>query len=964
MIYRNYFGAWGRDLSSADFACALAALGVLDRFSPTGDLENAKELLQVPEADLVRPVEWRLVRPFFRSTDLPQSLSARALADAWKQSTLKKQVRLEVDRSSRFNHVDSMAILPWIVSELSRPEVEARSVYLRVDRPSVTVGWSWPLRVGLLDDRESKELRSALEAASHDDWIRPLVRFIDVEASRTGCDVLLLPGNVRRSLALATALRKPPRADCAVVLGTTDGDAAHWHRMVEGLRASVLTSGVAVTRTGAGNIGDWFRALVRELSHNQPLDVALFAAAGTNGTRGSAPFIAMSRRLAEFSRISMQLRRKAKAMRQPGVRDVMVDIQPGSPAARTLDIGPGRHTLDRVAESMESSAAMGDSEIHPGGFIHEHETATGSVELDDRIEEAMTSAAPPPSVQEERFIQAQVLDLSDPAKPVRRERSLRAGANHQIVMRVGVQDAEWISSEAGTFFPVDELPQDQDEWELTAVLSVAQSDDDPQVTKFILPRFGNSREASFFLFVKEEWEKVEARIVVLHRNRVIQTAMLAAPVRSGDDTADGNDRITVEIEVVARTHFANLDGRERFRAALVMNKSDAGVERLLAISDDKVAKFTPGPPMADTIKHIDDLLTDIVDNPKLYMGKLTSKPVVDLLRKLARQGRQLYNHIVIDGGLNELKIEQDDPIQVISAVADARLPIELVYSHETPSEKSKLCPRAAASLRDGKKCGASCSKQENQADWICPMAFWGVQRVIERHAHRPKINKVTDGESFAVVSEPTSLRNELDVLKGALIAGSQKVSKTVEGGLEDICTLVGGITGSPLVPVPDWDTWKKSISKSGPSLLVLIVHTEESDSDDTIPKMEIGKDSWLASADLSKSYVVREDGAPPLVLLLGCETGVSDRQFANFVTNLRHCNAAIVVATGAKIHSIHAVPVAKEFITRIQAAAKKGNASFGDVMLAVRREMLATGMPMVLALNAFGDADWRLAKHT
>jgi hypothetical protein len=214
------------------------------------------------------------------------------------------------------------------------------------------------------------------------------------------------------------------------------------------------------------------------------------------------------------------------------------------------------------------------------------------------------------------------------------------------------------------------------------------------------------------------------------------------------------------------------------------------------------------------------------------------------------------------------------------------------------------------------------------------------------------------------VSEPTSLRNELDVLHGALIAGSQKVSKTVQGGLEDICTLVGGITGSPLVPVPDWDTWKKSIGKSGPSLLVLIVHTDESDSDDTIPKMEIGKDSWLASADLSRSYVVREDGAPPLVLLLGCETGVSDRQFANFVTNLRHCDAAIVVATGAKIHSIHAVPVAKEFVTRIQEASKRGNATFGEVMLTVRREMLATGMPMVLALNAFGDADWRLAKHT
>ncbi|MEO8193808.1 MAG: hypothetical protein ABI681_08145 [Gemmatimonadales bacterium] len=962
MIYRNYFGTWGRELSDGDFACALAALGVLDKHSLTGPHEDADERLELAPAELVQPVEWKLLRPFFAAPDLPENVSARDLAESWKRSGLPEKVRLEVDRSSTFYRVDSAAMLPWVVSELSRPEVKARSVYLRVDRPSVTVGWQWPARIGFLGDEESQELKKRLDdVIQGEGWIRPLVRAVDAEQSRSGCDILLIPAGIRKSLSLAAGLSRPVHADCTIVIGRTEGDAAHWYRMVEGLRASLRTSGVVVAQRGTDDIEKWFMALVANLSHNNSIDAALFMAATERGEQ--PPFIAISRRLAEFSRLSMQMRRMAKKMKRPGMREMRVEIEAGSPAARTLDVGAGTHTLDRIGDSLETTAAMGESEIEPGGFIHERDAATGSVSLDRSVTMATAAAAPSPAAQEERFIQAKVFDLTNPAEPVRRSHRLRGGASHQIVVRIGEQDQEWISTPAGPSFPVDSLPQDQDEWELTVVLSVAQSSDDPQVSRILLPRFGNSSEAAFFLVVKEEWKSVEARIIVLHRNRVIQTAMLEAEVGGREDLGDDDHRITVEPEVVAKTRFDNLADRERFDAALVLNESKAGIKRLLAIADDKVAKFTPGPTMDLELANIDTLLADIVENPKSYMGKLTSKPVVDLLRTLANHGNALYDHIVRDGGLAAVHLDGDGPLQVISAVADARLPIELVYSRRAPKPTAKLCPRAAASLRKG-KCDASCTKLGKQSDFICPLAFWGVQRVIERHAHRPELKKVTAGEDFAVVSEPTDLRPELDLFKGGAIAGSQKVEKTVAGGLEQISRLVGKLTNSNLEPVPDWKSWKTSIRKTGPSLLVLIVHTEETPADDTIPQMEIGNASWLSVVEIEEEHVVKKNGEPPLVLLLGCETGVPDKQFANFVNRLRNRGAAIVVATGAKIHSLHAVPVAKEFVTRIQEAAKKKDATFGEVMLAVRREMLADGIPMVLTLNAFGDADWRLAKHT
>lgn len=37
--------------------------------------------------------------------------------------------------------------------------------------------------------------------------------------------------------------------------------------------------------------------------------------------------------------------------------------------------------------------------------------------------------------------------------------------------------------------------------------------------------------------------------------------------------------------------------------------------------------------------------------------------------------------------------------------------------------------------------------------------------------------------------------------------------------------------------------------------------------------------------------------------------------------------------------------------------------TFGDVMLGVRRQALKEGIPMVLCIHAYGDADWKLAKE-
>lgn len=67
-----------------------------------------------------------------------------------------------------------------------------------------------------------------------------------------------------------------------------------------------------------------------------------------------------------------------------------------------------------------------------------------------------------------------------------------------------------------------------------------------------------------------------------------------------------------------------------------------------------------------------------------------------------------------------------------------------------------------------------------------------------------------------------------------------------------------------------------------------------------------------------------------------------------------------MLSTLATILGAHAAQVTSELIERLAQPAR-AQATFGDALLGTRRELLAQDLPMVLALVAFGDADWRIA---
>jgi hypothetical protein len=633
-----------------------------------------------------------------------------------------------------------------------------------------------------------------------------------------------------------------------------------------------------------------------------------------------------------------------------------------APSAGAVTSGAARSMGD-IGRDLEQMADVAERDPGFEGFMRESGMASAAAELARAADDAGEHA--PPDIPEPRFIQAQVYESGDPAinaPPIQRTRAWRAGTAHEIAVRIGAPGIGWIAAPPDAPFPIDRLPPDQDEHELTVVITAPGLLEEPQVATITLPRHGDSTECRFHLFVPDGRDEVRVRLIVMHRNRVLQTAILRGPVSpTGDDLHA--ESIVVEAEAVVRADLGDLGRRQPFDAALVLNHSAAGEAGVTAAADGEARSFNVSPDLAKEIAWFDARLTEVATDRALFEGGLESKATEELLRSFARHGELLYKHIV-RSGIGEGGLARGPRIQVVSAVAGARLPVEFIYDRRAPKGDAKLCPDAAASLRAG-SCRDGCPGLVNPRDHVCPLGFWGLSRILERHSEerritRPELAELVDVKPHAFRVEPVEGRDTLPVLRSGLVAGSQRVERSVPGGLEAICARIAD--GQPgLEPVRTWDAWTSRIEGDGPSLLVLIVHTDLDDDD--LEQMEIGTESWLSVVDLENEHIARDEMSPPIVLLLGCETGAPNVSFAGFVSRCLEYGAAVVVGTGAKIHSVHAVPVAQGFVDALRAAVAGGAVTFGEVMRDVRRNLLADGLPMVLTLTAHGDADWRLVPH-
>ena len=154
--------------------------------------------------------------------------------------------------------------------------------------------------------------------------------------------------------------------------------------------------------------------------------------------------------------------------------------------------------------------------------------------------------------------------------------------------------------------------------------------------------------------------------------------------------------------------------------------------------------------------------------------------------------------------------------------------------------------------------------------------------------------------------------------------------------------------------VDSWTSWDTEVAEEKPSLLVLLPHTVYSD-ELALPGLEIGASDRRWASALGEAGIM--PGNPAIVLLLGCETAVAGAvSYERFPANLRRAGASIVVATLTDVLGRQAAPLAERLVALLGSTASP--ARLGESVVRLRRQLLSEGMPMVLALAVFGDADW------
>lgn len=854
-----------------------------------------------------------------------------------------------------------------LVNRLVYPGDQETSVYFRTEELDGDVGWNWPLRIGFLPDGASGRLFEELKIYVDQvrEWVGALVNLVRLDSETDNCDLLLIPTSIQEACELVSNLGIRISADCVLAIGPTTGYREEIQSIIGVFRDTVSTAGIGIAPVDS-SFGEWFETLIRELSHNEPVDVALFSACRNSGRQ--PPFLAASRKLIEFSKLAESIKSVGEELLKalPDAQPITIQDED----ADVFGIEPGNYHPRDIGVIFKNNTDK-------FRFDRELNSGAKSARITRSAKRSMRKSEKPEKV-EPRWIQAEVYDLSADAKaPAKLENALRASARHKVFIRIGTTEAGWIQN--SDEFDPKELT-DKKTYKLTVIFTEPLLFNEPQVSYIRLPPEGNSTKCEFTFQVPEDVEEIEARISIVYKNRVLQTALLKADVVADPADTGGQHHIEIVPEAIVRADLSGLRHRRNFDGAFILNHDAGNAPGLTAIKD-KYVSFSSLGGLDTFVEKVDEFMTKIADYPEEYAGKLDTPATVTLLCDLAKYGRILYRTLAADsqGNMQEIfsTLSPTDPkttqrIQIISAKSNTRLPMEFLYDRKAPADSNgQLCPKAVEALEQD-ACFRDCPGMQEPEKHVCPMGFWGLSKIIERHTYNPLYTeKAVDG-SFRFQSEPVEGRNHLEIFRGVLFGASTKADKievrsadgktvTVQpGGLSKVLSVLNTVTNSKdNKKVTSWKEWRDKIkSAPSPTALLLLTHTEKSGS---VPALEIEEGVLVEMQSIEDDYVyLRKEPDPPVVFLIGCETGAADIEFMNFVAQFRRGGAAIIVSTGAPIRGRHAVPVTLELLNQLKQCSDQPTMSFGQVMRIVKQKMVAEGFPMVLTLMTYGDADWQI----
>lgn len=955
---------WCNTLDDADFARAFTALGVAA--GSEAQWRSVARWVQLIESDpsQATPDNLLVMARFALSDALGGTTrksqghtrwsfpSANSTVDAEGRFALRRidpaswaRAWLEVvDGEPRLRVADvpeQEPIAPWLrLLAEAQPPVGAVSVVLPVAKPNLAI--EWPLRVAALADAPAVPVVETLLLQ----WpSQRHTRRVPLDRDNANCDVLLHVGPAASLLAALRAQPFPCKANLVVLAGTSDGDPVIVNGPVRTVADETRASGIVLLSShDPHTLACTLNRFVEEMSHNAPLDHAWTAA--LRGGPACDTVILLTDALADLQlrSLAVQLAARARAL-PPRTRIDLSHL--GSewvkiaPPGEVSDGGIGSGTSPGVDAVWMC--------VHPGRLNFDAESR-GASEV-AAFSTAVEAAVEPPDAEGRsaaRYLQQQSFVLRG-ALFEKAVSGFVQGCPALVRVRIGPKEGAWQSLPQE--FPVESLPPDQRYWRLTVWLTEPSQLHPPVRRKLKLPRQGASTECEF-RFTPRLAGRFEGRLTVLHRGRVLQTAVLRAGVVAADAPADPAAAPTLQELVPVRHRLGDLDRRRQFDLAFVVNHTAGGEPRGVALSGDR-AWIADVSKSLEIAKDINTALSRVAKSVTDYHDGLDGEAGRKLFVALAQKGAWLHLYLVsnqLNRPTNRPDIAEKEYIQIVSTRTDATVPFEFIYDYEVPDDDATACARWRDALVPG-HCPPDCAGGSAKA--VCPLGFWGLRKVIERHQVTPEY--ATEGKEFFLQSEPGRDTSDLPLGGTALFASSKRVPVAIQEAVErELETKLGAEPRT----ANNWSEWATIVGEAKPHLLIALTHTDGTGANVTL---EIGGNA-IGTIQIKEAHLRGgADIARPLVALLGCDTAGTANDYGESVVVFRDRGAAVVIGTIATVFGEHAARVAILLADELVPNGAPPQ-RLGEAIRTLKRRALLDGLLMPLCLVAYGDADWRLVR--
>jgi hypothetical protein len=926
-VDRQVWAQAGLVLNDDDYVQAVAGAGLHEM--PPGRIKGKPFLRWSPR-------NFRFVRR--EDGDHPSLEVLLKHRDRWK-SELDKSVDKRVElEGAMFRSPD--LDLTSIVHILNHVKVGAESVFVSKDAPHADVPWQWPLRIAALaDDYEVLELDQLKNKWPSNTLaeVRPFGR------DHRQCEVLVIRGDLRDGLRRMLNLGYPVRAGYIISISPADIRWPELARRVDVFLGEVRAAGASIISVGKSSNSCWemLNGWVTELSHNEDIDIALTRAF----PRDSSVHV-LDPHLLKIAALTSVAKKLGRRLQQLPVAASLTVMQ------KTLDrLGWAKAVApDHLGRRLETSA-------HTLLFKSESGAATALTEI-GAAERTVRSEAT--AAQIPRLLQGDLFTSTPDGTLIPETRGLTVGVRYRLDVFIAPPGEGAIAATKVW----DEAQLDwkkKDSYTLQVLFTEPRQWNEPLRGTLELRRRGSSTKCSF-VFKPTESGTFAGRVTIYYRGRVLQTAVLNTTV-----AADASDWSTMQVEplrfsveAVLRRSLDTLEDRRRFDACIVLNHTSTG-EHAATVASDEGAYIVSLDKVKPQLVSINALLSTVANQPKKYGKDLLSDANAELLCELAKEGNFLYRLLVRDN-IDQFSaadaIRKSRHLQIVSFEPDALVPLEFVYSFSSPKAGAQVCKKAKETLEQRDKngqtanlCPNACDNQPSPAEYVCPLGFWGLSKVIERHKSNPYLLR----PALVRNDEPTKGRSLISIVGPSLLAASEQVSAA---SLSELKKKLAAKWKGELAEVTDWNEWPATVKKSRPTLLVILPHAEGTGNNIAL---EISGKTQQ-SVYITPAYVCGQDDMHPIVLLLGCDTtGTSSADaYTSNLSIFRQANAAIVLGTVATVFGNDVAEVAGTLIEILAEAVQNSSECFGEVLLQAKREAIASSKMVALCMVAFGDADWRL----